>query len=116
MVVNLTAIMFCLGENITIYDAQFQAAEILFKPSLADRAGDGIIEALQKAVAKCDKGIRDVLWENVVLGGGNTLFPGLAERIKSELGAAGVTNASIVALDDREISAWLGAKELAQFL
>jgi actin-related protein len=29
--------------------------------------------------------MRDELWANVVLSGGNTLFPGLAERLQKEL-------------------------------
>ncbi|XP_075262975.1 uncharacterized protein LOC142354543 [Convolutriloba macropyga] len=104
------------GEILEINDAQFQAPEVLFNPDLMKIAGDGLIESLQNAVAKCDEEIRDELWANVVLGGGNTLFPGLAERIESELKNVGVTNAKIVALKDREISAWLGAREFAEYL
>ncbi|XP_075265095.1 uncharacterized protein LOC142357333 [Convolutriloba macropyga] len=98
------------SQNLTIYNARFQAPEILFNASLASNEPYGLIETLQQVVARSDEGFRDKLRSKVILGGGNTLFPGFAERIKAELHAAGVNNTKVVAKTDRAQSAWLGAK------
>jgi len=45
----------------------------------------GIHTLIYDAIMCCDAEMHDELWANVVLSGGNTLFPGLAERLQKEL-------------------------------
>ena len=39
------------------------------------------------SIFKCDLGIRRDLYGNVVLSGGTTMFPGIADRMQKELTA-----------------------------
>lgn len=60
--------------------------EILFRPSLAGGANDlGIHQCIVDAIMSCDASIRHELASNVCLSGGNTMFPGLVERLEREL-------------------------------
>merc|ERR1711974_546536 len=45
----------------------------------------GIQNAIFDTIMKCDKSIQQDLFENIVITGGSTLFPGFAERLKNEL-------------------------------
>ena len=47
----------------------------------------GIHETTYNSIMKCDVDIRRDLYENVVLSGGSTMFPGLADRMQKELTA-----------------------------
>ena len=46
---------------------------------------EGIAENLHHAIQKCNEEFRSELYSNVILSGGNTLFPGLQERLQKEL-------------------------------
>jgi len=41
----------------------------------------GINEALYNGIMKCDIDIRKDLYSNIVLSGGTSMFPGLADRM-----------------------------------
>jgi hypothetical protein len=45
----------------------------------------GIHELIFNAIMQCDTELHDNLWGNVALSGGNTMFPGLVERLQKEL-------------------------------
>lgn len=47
----------------------------------------GIHETAYNTIMKCDVDIRKYLYANTVLSGGNTMFPGIAERMKHEISA-----------------------------
>ena len=46
---------------------------------------DGIHKYTFDAIMKCDTEIRRVLFKNIVLAGGSTLFDGMRERMKKEI-------------------------------
>lgn len=67
------------------------------------------------SISKTNPDTHDVLYGNVVLAGGTTMFPGLAERMQKELTAlapAGMKT-TIVAPPERENSVWIGGSVLA---
>ncbi|CAA0813383.1 Actin-7 [Striga hermonthica] len=77
------------GQFITIGSERFRCAEPLFRPSLngMEAAGPGIHEMTHNSIVKCDVDLRKDLYGNIVLSGGSTMFPGIAERMSKEITA-----------------------------
>ena len=75
----------------------------------------GIHTAVHHCISACDVDIRKELYANVVLSGGNTLFRGIAERMRNELAALAPETMSIkvVAPPERLYSAWIGGSILS---
>ena len=59
---------------------------------------------------KCDVDVRKDLLANIVLSGGTTLFPGLADRLTKEMIALAPSSmkVKVVAPPERKYSAWIG--------
>lgn len=64
---------------------------------------------------KCDLDIRRDLFGNVVLSGGSTMYPGIADRMQKELNglAPASMKVKIVAPPERKYSVWIGGSILA---
>ena len=64
---------------------------------------------------KCDKDIRKVLYANIVLSGGSTMFPGIADRMQKEITtlAPSTTDIKVIARPYRKFSTWSGGSLLA---
>merc|ERR1711972_235270 len=77
-----------MGNVITVGNERFRAAEVLFQPSLIG---------------------------NIVMSGGTTMFPGIADRMKKEVTALAPNSMSIkiVAPPERKYSVWIGGSILA---
>lgn len=54
--------------------ARFRAPEVLFRPDLIGEEYEGLHEVLLYAIQKSDMDLRKVLFQNIVLSGGSTLF------------------------------------------
>ncbi|KAF7337051.1 hypothetical protein MVEN_02142300 [Mycena venus] len=74
------------GHVITIGNERFRAPEALFRPSMVGLEAAGIHETTFNSVTKCDLDIRRDLYANVVLSGGSTMFPGIADRMQKGIG------------------------------
>jgi actin beta/gamma 1 len=68
------------GQVITIGDERFRAPEALFQPSMLGMESAGIHETTYNSIMKCDVDIRKDLYGNIVLSGGTTMYPGIADR------------------------------------
>eukprot|EP00924_Labyrinthula_sp_SR-Ha-C_P007245 augustus_masked-scaffold_8-processed-gene-13.10-mRNA-1 protein AED:0.33 eAED:0.33 QI:0/-1/0/1/-1/1/1/0/378 len=103
------------GNLITLDKERFRCAEVLFKPSLIGREVQGVHDALFSSIMKCDENVRSKLFSNIVLAGGNTMFPGIADRLTTELTSLAEASMSIgvFAPTDRKDSTWTGASKLA---
>ena len=75
------------GQVITIGNERFRCPEALFQPSFLGMESAGIHETTYNSIMKCDVDIRKDLYGNVVLSGGTTMFPGIADRMQKELTA-----------------------------
>lgn len=64
---------------------RFRCPEALFQPSFLGMEDSGIHEILYNSAMKVDRDLTSQLFGNVVLAGGSTMFPGIAERIQKEL-------------------------------
>ena len=67
------------------------------------------------SIFKCDLDVRRDLYGNVVLSGGTTMFPGIADRMQKELAALSPASmkVKIVAPPERKYSVWIGGSILA---
>ena len=103
------------GQEIIIGKERFQCPEALFQPSLLGMEFDGIHETCYNSIMKCDVDIRKDLFANTVLSGGNTLFPGISDRLKKEITALvpPTMKVKIIAPPERKFSSWIGGSILA---
>ena len=103
------------GQVITIGNERFRCPEALFQPSFLGMESAGIHETCYNSIMKCDPDSRKDLYSNIVLSGGNTMFPGIADRMLKEIIALAPPNmrVKIIAPPDRKYSAWIGGSILA---
>ncbi|KAI3691347.1 hypothetical protein L2E82_49686 [Cichorium intybus] len=102
------------GQVITIGAERFRCPEILFQPYLIGMEAVGIHEMTYKSIMKCDLGLRKDLYGNIVLSGGSTLLPGMADRMNMEITALAPSSMKIkvVAPPERKHSVWIGGSIL----
>jgi actin-related protein len=101
---------------ITIKSQRFRCPEALFKPHLVGLGdADGYPQLVAKSIAKCDIDVRKDLYANVVMSGGTTMFPGMAERLTKELTANGPAGLQprVIAPPERKYSVWIGGSILS---
>ncbi|KAJ7123167.1 actin-domain-containing protein [Mycena epipterygia] len=103
------------GQVITVGNERFRAPEALFQPAFLGLEAAGIHETTYNSIFKCDLDIRRDLYGNVVLSGGTTMFPGIADRMQKELTSLSPTSmkVKIVAPPERKYSVWIGGSILA---
>ncbi|KAI0955197.1 Actin-2, variant 4 [Taiwanofungus camphoratus] len=103
------------GQVITIGSERFQAPEALFQPALLGLEASGIHETVYTSITKCDLDVRRDLYGNMVLSGGSTMFPGIADRLQKEITALAPPSmkVKIVAPPERKYSVWIGGSILA---
>eukprot|EP00658_Telonema_sp_P-2_P031067 TRINITY_DN2332_c0_g1_i3.p1 TRINITY_DN2332_c0_g1~~TRINITY_DN2332_c0_g1_i3.p1 ORF type:complete len:231 (-),score=67.25 TRINITY_DN2332_c0_g1_i3:401-1093(-) len=73
------------GGEITLNAERFQCAEILFNPKILDIESPGIADLVFASINEAPLDCRSNLYENIVLSGGSTMFPGLPTRLKHDI-------------------------------
>ncbi|KAJ1707538.1 fungal-specific transcription factor domain-containing protein [Aspergillus flavus] len=103
------------GQVITIGNERFRAPEALFQPSLLGIEQGGIHETTFNSIQKCDVDVRKDLYGNIVMSGGTTLYPGIADRLHKELVNLSPSSMKIktIAPPERKYSVWIGGSILA---
>jgi len=103
------------GQVITIGNERFRCPEAMFQPSFLGMEAAGVHETTYNSIMKCDVDIRKDLYGNIVLSGGNTMFPGIADRMNKELTALAppTMRIKIVAPPERKYSVWIGGSILS---
>jgi actin beta/gamma 1 len=103
------------GNVIVIGNERFRCPEVLFQPSFIGKEASGVHDCTFQTIMKCDVDIRKDLYANIVLSGGTTMYPGIAERITKELTALAPSTMKIkvVAPPERKYSVWIGGSILA---
>lgn len=78
---------------------------------IVTKALRGWVDMLRDAAAAAPRFLVQTLYENVVLGGGSTLFPGTEQRVQREIAdiAPKGVRATCVAFPERGTAAWMGA-------
>uniref|UniRef100_A0A8C4RF85 Uncharacterized LOC114648438 n=2 Tax=Erpetoichthys calabaricus TaxID=27687 RepID=A0A8C4RF85_ERPCA len=105
------------GQIISINKERFRAPEILFKPELIGRDHYGIHESIFRSILRCDVDLRQSFVNNIILSGGNTLFPGLPHRLQGEIQSMVPSCLSdfvrVSSPKDRDFAVWIGGAVLA---
>ena len=103
------------GQVITIGNERFRCPEALFQPYFLGSESPSIHDTICKSIMNCDVEIRKDLYANIVLSGGSTMFPGIADRMQKEITALAPPSikVKIVAPPERKYSAWFGGSLLA---
>lgn len=70
---------------------------------------------IYNSIINCDTDIRKDLYANIILSGGNTMYPGIAKRLKKELIDLAPTamKIKIIAPPERNYSGWIGGSVIA---
>jgi len=94
------------GQVITLGSELFKSPELLF--SISEEKG-GIHEIIHNSV-ESDHDMRSEMYQNIVLVGGNTMFPGMKDRIQKEITqlASSSMKIKVIAPPERRQSAWIG--------
>ena len=69
---------------ISLTNERWKCPELLFSPSAFVQEESPIQTLVQECIKPVDNELRKVLFENIHLAGGNTLFDGFEERLRSE--------------------------------
>eukprot|EP01041_Mallomonas_annulata_P004413 gene4413-8785_t len=100
------------GSVVELGPETFRAPEILFHPDLV-----GVHDCLVKSVMKADLDLRRVLFSQIVLSGGSTLFSGFGDRMLNEVRKHPLSpkdmKIRIAAPPERLYSTWIGGSILA---
>ncbi|CAL4061107.1 unnamed protein product, partial [Meganyctiphanes norvegica] len=103
------------GQVISIGNERFRCPEALFQPSFIGMESMGVHETAFTSIMKCDIDIRKDLFANVVLSGGTTMYPGVADRMQKEITALAPSTLKIkiIAPPERKYSVWIGGSILS---
>merc|ERR1712192_365153 len=103
------------GQVITVGNERFRCPEALFQPQFLGLESVGIHETTHNSIMKCDVDIRKDLYANVLLSGGSTMYPGIADRMQKEITALApnTMKIKIIAPPERKYSVWIGGSILA---
>lgn len=103
------------GTTVAFGNQQVRCPEVLFKPSMIGKDFPGVDKAVYNTIQACDIDVRRELYENMLLSGGSTMFPGLNDRLVKEV--KNLANASVnvkcVAPAERKFSVWIGGSTLS---
>eukprot|EP00742_Colponemidia_sp_Colp-10_P018600 GILJ01021498.1.p1 GENE.GILJ01021498.1~~GILJ01021498.1.p1 ORF type:complete len:266 (+),score=14.40 GILJ01021498.1:37-798(+) len=99
------------GTIVQLGDQTFRCPEALFRPGMLGLQAHGIHEMVYQSVKRCDADIHRVLFSNILLSGGSTLFKGLPERLTREVSnyLPASVQPSVIAPPERKYTAWIGA-------
>jgi len=103
------------GSIVTLGNERFRCPELLFQPAFIGKELDGIHETTFKSIMKCDIDIRKDLYSNIVMSGGNTMFPDIDKRLTKEMAsqAPPTLKIRVVAPPKRKYSVWIGGSILS---
>ncbi len=104
------------GQVVTLGSERFRCPEVLFQPSMVGMEAKGIDWCTFDCIQKCDVDVRRDLYANIVLSGGTTMFPGIADRMAKEITAkapGAAMKVKVIAPPERKYSVWIGGSILA---
>merc|ERR1712224_398553 len=103
------------GNMVVVGTERFRCPEVLFNPALVGMEQEGIHVATFQSIMKTDVHIRKDLYQNIVLSGGTTMFPGIQERLQKEIAALAPSSmkVKVIAPPERKYSVWIGGSILA---
>ena len=103
------------GSIMTINDERFRAAEVLFRPELVGKETEGIHYLTYDSIERCEMDIRKQLLNEIVMSGGSTMFPGMAQRLQQEISQLCMNHIPVRITEpaERKYSVWIGGSILS---
>ena len=105
------------GEVVRVGTERFRCPEMLFRPGPVSGINKhrGIQHVIRDSIMDCNEEIHRELSRNIVLAGGNTMIPGITERLQEELECLMPSWMPVRATSfpDQRYMAWLGGSILA---
>lgn len=94
---------------------RFLVPEMIFHPADLGMNQAGLAECIVRAVNSCHPDLHPLLYESIILTGGSTLFPRIAQRLEKELRPLVPDDyrVKITAQEDPILSVWRGGSLLA---
>ena len=91
----------------------YEIPESIFNPSIIEVQSENLPQTIINSINKCDISTRKELFNNIILGGGNTFIKGFETRLKIEIDELKKRNCGIINLKERNYSAWIGASVIS---
>ncbi|XP_067872490.1 actin-5-like [Heterodontus francisci] len=103
------------GHIITVGKERFKCPEALFNPSVMGSNDEGIHITTTNSLKRVHPQIRQLLYNNILLSGGSTLFDGFNVRFCKEIFvlAPNDLKTKIHAVPERKYAVWIGGSILA---
>lgn len=101
-------------QTLRLNNERFAIPELLFNPSDVGIPQMGIPEAILHSINSCPPEHMENLLENIVLYGGNAMFPGFKDRVYKEVRSLALDHFDVnITLPDNPVTyAWEGGKSL----
>ena len=89
---------------------RYSIPEAIFDPRKINLDQDGIHEIVFKSILKSNSDIREEIFKNIVLAGGNTLFENFQPRLLKEITDLAPLKTPVNVIDKKErmYSSWIG--------
>ena len=101
------------GNIIELGKEIFEIPELIFNPDDSfNIQSPNMPEIIVDTINKCEISTRKELYNNIILGGGNTCIKGFDQRLKTEINNIKKKNCGIISLEERGYSAWIGASRI----
>ncbi|KAJ5079937.1 actin cytoskeletal 2a [Anaeramoeba ignava] len=103
------------NQQFSLISELFVSTESFFNPNLVNLSGLSFQQLINKAIMKCGMDARKDLFSNIVLIGGSSMFPGLADRLRSEIAPLAPPKATVQvsASPERKLLEWIGGSIFA---
>ncbi|KAL5009329.1 hypothetical protein ScPMuIL_014910 [Solemya velum] len=103
------------GGVVTVGNERFRCPEVLFQPSLIGMESVGAHELIHNSIMASDIDLRRDFYSNIVMSGGSTMFPGMADRMKKELDeiVPSTMKVKTISPPERKYSVWIGGSILS---
>lgn len=104
------------GQEVFLGKVRFDVPEAMFDPAMLGMEANGIHQSTYECIAKCDIDLRRELFKGIILSGGTTMFPGIADRLTQEIKdlAPAKVDVKVIANPQRRYVVWIGASIVAQ--
>lgn len=104
------------GTIINLNKERFECCELLYNPNIIGKQTNGINYLIKESINKCELDIRNELYKNIILNGGNTMFNNFDTRLYNELNNIINNNdceIKIISQPERKYSIWIGGAILS---
>ncbi|KAM3135950.1 hypothetical protein pb186bvf_011940 [Paramecium bursaria] len=95
---------------------QYRCAEILFQPIINNIQQIGAHQLIIQSLQDCNQEILNQMYNNIILSGGSTKFPGYEDRLLKEIKQLTTekSNLKIIAYKERENLVWIGGQIISE--